>query len=93
MLDEIARDKTSQARLMTPEARFRMGFELFEIVRNRMLAGIRSRSPELSNDQVELEFRRILRLQRHQQEKNIYRTIDSDSDGHNSTAQPPYLIS
>jgi len=55
-----------------------MGFELFEIVRNRMLAGIRSRSPELSNDEVELEFRRILRLQRHQQDKNIYRTIDSE---------------
>ncbi|MCE2798146.1 MAG: hypothetical protein LW724_01205 [Planctomycetaceae bacterium] len=49
-----------------------------QVIRNRMLAGIRSRSPELSNDQVELEFRRILRLQRHQQEKTIYRTIDSE---------------
>jgi hypothetical protein len=42
-----------------------------------MLAGIKARSPELSNDEVEIEFRRILSLQRQQHEKNIYRTVDS----------------
>jgi hypothetical protein len=31
----------------------------------------------LSNDEVQIEFRRILKLQRQQQEKNIYRTVDS----------------
>ena len=77
MIDPIEKDKAIQARSMTPAARFHMGFELFEMVRNRMLAGIRARSPELSNDDVEIEFRRILKLQRQQQEKNIYRTVDS----------------
>jgi hypothetical protein len=77
MLDKIAKDKIRQARSLTPAARFRMGFELFEIVRNRMLAGIKCRSPELSNEEVEIEFRRILNLQRQQQEKNIYRIVDS----------------
>jgi hypothetical protein len=48
MNDPIERDKAIQARSMTPAARFHMGFELFEMVRNRMLAGIRARSPELS---------------------------------------------
>jgi hypothetical protein len=42
-----------------------------------MLAGIRARSPELSDGDVEIEFRRILKLQRQQQEKNIYRTVDT----------------
>jgi hypothetical protein len=77
MFDEIGRDKKAQALSMTPVARFRMGFALFEMVRNRMLAGIRARSPELTNDEVEVEYRRILRLQRLQQEKNIYRPVDS----------------
>jgi hypothetical protein len=77
MIDHIGRDKAIQARSMTPAARFHMGFELFEMVRNRMLAGIKARSPELSNDEVEIEFRRILSLQRQQHEKNIYRTVDS----------------
>jgi hypothetical protein len=77
MFDEIGRDKSVQARSMTPVARFHMGFELFEMVRNRMLSGIRIRSPELSNDEVEIEFRRILKLQRQQQEKNVYRIVDS----------------
>jgi hypothetical protein len=77
MIDPIERDKAIQARAMTPAARFHMGFELFEMVRNRMLAGIRARSPELSSDEVEIEFRRILKLQRQQQEKSVYRTVDS----------------
>ena len=77
MNDPMARDKVIQARSMTPAARFHMGFELFEMVRNRMLAGIRARSPELSDGDVEIEFRRILKLQRQQQEKNIYRTVDT----------------
>ena len=77
MIDTIEKDKAIQARLMTPAARFHLGFELFEMVRNRMLAGIRARSPELSNDEVEIEFRRILTTRRQQQEKSIYRTVDS----------------
>ncbi len=77
MNEPIGRDKAIQARSMAPAARFHMGFELFEMVRNRMIAGIRARSPELSNDEVENEFRRILKLQRQQQEKNIYRIVDS----------------
>jgi hypothetical protein len=56
MVDPIERDKAIQARSMTPAARFHMGFELFEMVRNRMLVGIRARSPELSKLDPQLSF-------------------------------------
>ena len=52
---------------LTQGQRFHAGFELFETVRRRMLAGIRSEFPAFAEFEVEAEFRHRLRKQREQQ--------------------------
>ena len=73
--DSIHSAKVARARAMTPGQRFHAGFELFEIVRKRMLAGIRSEFPEFSQTEVDAEFRRRLQVQRQQREKLVYKVV------------------
>ena len=77
---DIQQSKILQAAAMTPAERFHAGFELFEMVRRRMLAGIRSEYPNWAESQIEEEFRQRLRLQRERQEKSIYKVVET-SDG------------
>lgn len=77
---DIQQSKILQASAMTPAERFHAGFELFEMVRKRMLAGIRTENPTWEESAVEAEFRRRLKLQREQQERSIYRKVSSVAD-------------
>lgn len=73
----IRQSKIEQASKMTPAERLHAGFELFEMARNRMLAGIRSENPNWDSAQVDVEFRRRLQLQREREERSIYRLVES----------------
>ena len=69
--------KVARARALTPGQRFAAGFQLFEMVRNRMLAGIRAENPSLVEKEVEQEFQKRLSDIRKREELSIYKVIEN----------------
>lgn len=67
----IARDRVAAARTMDQGATLTAGARLFDVVRGRMLAGIRGQHPDWPAGEVEAEFRRQLALLRLRDERGI----------------------
>ncbi len=59
----------------------REGARLFDMVRARMLDGIRNQFPSWTEDQVCEEFRRRLDIQRRREERGIYQVVGFIEDG------------
>jgi hypothetical protein len=72
LMDDIFREKVRRARRQSPESKFALGIELFEIAVVRMRGGIRSQFPEFTPEQVEEELRRRLARVRQIQEHGFY---------------------
>ena len=51
------------------------GARLFDIARNRMLTGIRSRHPDWPADEIESEFRRQLTLLRQHEDRGVFTPV------------------
>ncbi|MGA0040847.1 MAG: hypothetical protein ACO3NZ_13455 [Pirellulales bacterium] len=65
-------DKVARARAMSAGDKLFCGVRLFDLVRLRMLAGIRGQHPDWSDREVEAEFRRRLSLVRQLDEQRTY---------------------
>lgn len=70
---EIGRRKALMARTLASGAKLVAGARLFDVARNRILAGIRSRHPDWPADRIEREFRRLLALVRQREERGIFK--------------------
>jgi len=65
-------DKVARARAMSAGDKLFCGVRLFDLVRLRMLAGIRGQHPDWSDREVEAEFRRRLSVVRQLDEQRTY---------------------
>lgn len=65
-------DKVARARAMNAGEKLFCGVRLFDLVRQRMLAGIRGQHPDWSNREVETEFQRQLSVVRRLEEQRTY---------------------
>lgn len=65
-------DKVARARAMDAGEKLFCGVRLFDLVRQRMLAGIRGQHPDWSNREVEVEFQRQLSVVRRLEEQRTY---------------------
>jgi len=65
-------DKVATARAMNAGDKLFCGVRLFDLVRLRMLAGIRGQHPDWSDCEVEAEFRRRLSVVRQLDEQRTY---------------------
>jgi len=77
----IQRSKVERAKAMPPENKLLEGARLFDMVRARMLDGIRNQFPAWTEEQVREEFRRRLDLQRRREERGIYQEFGVIDDG------------
>lgn len=68
----LFRDRVEASRGMDPGEKLLAGARLFDVVRHRMLAGIRSRHPDWSELQVDAEFRRQLKALRDLRDRGVY---------------------
>jgi Rv0078B-related antitoxin len=75
LMDDIFREKVLRARRQSPESKFELGIELFEVAIVRMRGGIRSQFPEFTPEQVEQELRRRLARVRQIQEHGFYTNL------------------
>jgi hypothetical protein len=73
----IARERALSARGLDPAAKLLAGARLFDAVRNRMLAGIRSRHPDWPAATIEAEFRRQLTVLRQREERGVFAPVDA----------------
>lgn len=64
--------KAANSRRMDPGDKLVAGARLFDIARQRMLAGIRSRHPEWGDGEVEAEFVRQIAILRGLEERGVY---------------------
>jgi len=64
LIDDIFRDKVLRARRMNPEAKIRAGLELFAMVRERMIEGLRAENPEADESTIRDLFGRRLAILR-----------------------------
>jgi hypothetical protein len=76
--EAIARGKVEAARTSAPSEKFLAGARLFDIVRNRMLAGIRSLHPEWGEAEVEAEFSERLKTVRRLEDRGIFTPVGQE---------------
>lgn len=65
-------DKVARTRAMSAGDKLFCGVRMFDVVRPRMLAGIRGQHPDWSDREVEAEFRRRPSVVRQLAEQRIY---------------------
>ena len=75
----IQRSKVERARSTSGE-KLLEGARLFDMVRQRMLSGIRAQFPSWDEQMAETEFRRRLDMQRRREEREIYTVIGELED-------------
>lgn len=83
LIDDIERSKVEQACRMTPEQRFLSGFELFDLSRLFMIAGIRMQHPDADEQEVRRLFRQRLDIAKSLENHNeaaYRRTLESLSN-------------
>jgi hypothetical protein len=68
----LFRDKVANVRRMNAGDKLLCGVRLFDVVRRRMIAGIRSRHPAWRDAEVEAEFLRQLAIARRLDERGVY---------------------
>jgi hypothetical protein len=61
-VDDLYREEVMEARQMTPELKLTLGLELFDRVRELMIAGIRHQYPEADEDTVRRLYQERLEL-------------------------------
>jgi hypothetical protein len=90
--DSLARSihesKAARARAMDPAEKFLAGPRLFEMVRERMLCGIRDRHTEWGEAAVEAEFGRQMAAIRAREERGIYTPVPQDAIDGGPTGAP-----
>lgn len=74
---DIARHRAGKAAHLDPASKLMAGARLFDIVRNRMLTGIRSRHPDWPADEIESEFRRQLTLLRQREDRGVFTPVNA----------------
>lgn len=77
----IQLSRIERAKAMPREEKLLEGARLFDMVRARMLDGIRNQFPSWTEDQVCQEFRRQLDIQRRREERGIYQVVGFIEDG------------
>jgi hypothetical protein len=76
----ILESKAARAGSVSPGLKMMEGVRLFDSVRERVKAGIRSRNPDWSEELTHQEFLNQLEKQRRHAEKGIYRLIGYVND-------------
>ena len=71
----IQNSKIEKAKLANPGEKLMAGARLFDVVRQRMLCGIRDEFPEWTESEIDAEFRRRIDLQRRRDERGFYTVI------------------
>jgi len=71
----IFRDKAAKARHMDPGLKLTAGARLFDVARNRMIAGIRSAHPDWSDAEVNAEFCRQLQVLRDREDRGVFTPV------------------
>lgn len=72
----IARDRADTARCLAPGLKLIVGARLFDVVRRRMLAGIRDRHPNWPPAEIEMEFRRQLAVLRQREDRGVFTPVE-----------------
>jgi hypothetical protein len=84
----ILESKSARARAMDQAEKFLAGPRLFDIVRERMLCGIRDRHPQWGEAEVEAEFGRQMTAIRAREERGIYTPVAQDAIDGGLTGAP-----
>ena len=84
----ILESKAARARAMDPEEKFLAGPRLFDMVRERMLCGIRDRHPQWGEAEVEAEFGRQMAAIRAREEQGVYTPVPQDAIDDGPTGAP-----
>jgi hypothetical protein len=71
----IFRDKAAKARHMDPGLKLTAGARLFDVARNRMIAGIRSGHPDWSDAEIGAEFCRQLQVLREREDRGVFTPV------------------
>jgi hypothetical protein len=71
----IFRDKAAKARHMDPGLKLTAGARLFDVARNRMIAGIRSAHPDWSDAEINAEFCRQLQVLRDREDRGVFTPV------------------
>ena len=71
----IFRDKAAKARHMDPGLKLTAGARLFDVARNRMIAGIRSAHPDWSDAEINAEFCRQLQVLRDREDQGVFTPV------------------
>ena len=71
----IFRDKAAKARHMDPGLKLTAGARLFDVARNRMIAGIRSGHPDWSDAEIDAEFCRQLQVLREREDRGVFTPV------------------
>ena len=75
----ILESKAARARATDPVEKFLAGPRLFDMVRERMLCGIRDRHPQWGEAAVEAEFGRQMAAIRAREEQGVYTPVPQDA--------------
>lgn len=84
----ILESKAARARAMDPVEKFLAGPRLFDMVRERMLCGIRDRHPQWGEAAVEAEFGRQMAAIRAREEQGVYTPVPQDAIDDGPTGAP-----
>ena len=84
----ILESKATRARAMDPVEKFLAGPRLFDMVRERMLCGIRDRHPQWGEAAVEAEFGRQMAAIRAREEQGVYTPVPQDAIDDGPTGAP-----
>ncbi len=76
----ILESKAERALTVAPGIKMMEGVRLFDRVRERLKAAVRSQNPDWSEEMVHLEFLSQLEKQRRHSEKGVYRLIGYVND-------------
>jgi hypothetical protein len=71
----IFRDKAAKAMQMDPGLKLTSGARLFDVARNRMIAGIRSGHPDWSDAEIDAEFCRQLQVLRECEDRGVFTPV------------------
>ena len=84
----ILESKAARARAMDPVEKFLAGPRLFDMVRERMLCGIRDRHPQWGEAAVDAEFGRQMAAIRAREEQGVYTPVPQDAIDDGPTGAP-----
>lgn len=84
----ILESKAARARAMDPVEKFLAGPRLFDMVRERMLCGIRDRHPQWGEAAVEAEFGQQMAAIRAREEQGVYTPVPQDAIDDGPTGAP-----